>query len=119
MLPVRLFQRSSWGRVSRVTFWFTVLCYVILELFLLFVPLEIFYRLQVPPDHIVVQGWIWTLLLVQWPIALALYRLSLRRLRDAGLSSCWLVLALIPIIGWAVLVILLLRPSLPSLSKMI
>lgn len=38
---------------------------------------------------------------------------SVRRLRDAGLPWAWLLLLLVPLLGWLVVLALLTRPSAP------
>jgi uncharacterized membrane protein YhaH (DUF805 family) len=48
-----------------------------------------------------------------WNLAVLLPTLAVtvRRLRDAGLHWAWILIGLVPLVGWVILIVLLARPS--------
>lgn len=106
-----LFDRTKLGCVKRREFFYALAAHVVFDVLVFVVPFEMAYRLQVAPTGtfmlLFINGW----LLMQWPIVLCLFRLTGRRLRDAGVSPLWRFLWLVPVVGWGVLIVMLLLPS--------
>ena len=114
---VLLFDRTKLGRVNRRVYWRTIVAYVLIFLTAFVVPFETAYRLEMAPDSlfvaVCVNAWVLLFLLSVMP----LWRLTRRRLHDADLSSWWQWLLWLPMLGWAILFILLLLPSSSGLNR--
>lgn len=106
-----LFDRTRLGRVDRRTYWLTLAAYALILVTTFVVPFETAYRLQLAPDSafvvICVNGWF----LLWFFSIIPLWRLTRRRLYDAGLSSRWQWFLWLPIVGWLILAVCLCQPS--------
>ena len=86
------------GRAKRSEFWWFYLAYMIVG-----VPLAILGELHL------------AFTIVWWAFAIALFlpglAVSVRRLHDSGKSGWWILLLLIPFVGWIPVLVLMLLPS--------
>lgn len=112
-----LFDRTKLGRVDRPTYWRTIFAYALIFATTFFVPFEIAYRLEMEPDSffvvVCVNGWV----LLWFFSIMPLWRLTRRRLNDADFSARWQWLIWLPIIGWAILFVLLIQPSTAGVNR--
>ena len=110
---VLLFDRTKLGRVKRQNFWLTMAAYAVIYAAAFVLPFEIGFRLQVEPDglymKVFLHGWLVFFFFSIAPVV----RLTRRRLHDAGYSGWWMLLAVMPVVGWAAVSILLCLPSAP------
>ncbi len=111
-----LFDRTRLGRVGRRAFWLTLAAYAVIYAAAFAIPFEIGYRLEVAPDStymkVFLNGWLVFFFLSVIPV----FRMTRRRLHDAGFSGWWMALGLVPVAGWAVVAVLLMLPSAPGLG---
>lgn len=112
-----LFDRTRLGRVDRATYWRTMLGYLLVFAAAFFIPLELAYRLQAEPGSVWMIVWFNAWVLLVLAAILPIWRMTRRRLHDAGFSGRWQWLVWLPPIGWAVLLVLLLRPSQAGLNR--
>ncbi len=110
---ILLFDRTKLGRVPRQVFWLTMAVYAAIYSAAFAVPFEVGFRLEVEPDSsymkIFLNGWLVFFFFSIAPVV----RLTRRRLHDAGLSGWWMLLGVVPVVGWAVVCVLLCLPSAP------
>ena len=104
---ILLFDRTKLGRVPRQVFWLTMAVYAAIYSAAFAVPFEVGFRLEVEPDSsymkIFLNGWLVFFFFSIAPVV----RLTRRRLHDAGLSGWWMLLGVVPVVGWAVVCVLL------------
>ena len=81
-----------------------------------FGPLEIAYQEQWEPEGGFLRLWLGLWVMGAVSLSVCLFRLTRRRLHDAGFSGRWLGLLLVPVLGWIVLAGLLARPSVAKLT---
>ncbi len=112
-----LFDRTRLGRVRRGPFWLTMAAYVLLYAAAFVIPFEIGYRLEVEPDSLYMKIFLNTWMLGFFVSIIPVVRMTRRRLHDAGFSGWWMLLGLIPAVGWAAVVLLLLFPSTKGLGR--
>ena len=107
-----VFDRRRLGPLGRLDFWRALACQWIALAAAFALPFEALFRLQAAPDGPAVQGFLaaWAALAVHH--CRCAWRMSARRLRDAGLSPLWLALLAAPP-AWPALAALLARKSAP------
>ncbi|MGN1209969.1 MAG: DUF805 domain-containing protein, partial [Duodenibacillus sp.] len=106
-----LYDRTYYGRVNRLDFWLTLIAYGVLfaALFEGIYRVVIVWELEV--DSAAVQTMFWGWMLVMAAAVLPVWRLTRRRLHDAGLTGAWLALVFLPVVGWGLLSVLLALPT--------
>lgn len=114
---VRWFDRTVLGRVSRTVYWSSIAAHIALVVASGAALLEVAYRLQCAPDSLFVQSAFWGWVLLVLATVMPIWRLSRRRLHDAGFCGWWLMGMCVPFLGWVLLLVLLLLPSEPRLNR--
>lgn len=110
-MRVLLYDRTCYGRVNRCDYWLTLLAYAALFAALFEGIYRVTVALELAVDSVAVQVMFWGWLLVMGAAVFPVWRLTRRRLHDAGLRGAWLALVLVPFVGWGVLIVLLLLPT--------
>ncbi len=95
------------GRASRAEFWMFTLISVIIYLFLFLIDIRI-----TPGSNLHVLSTLYTLATFLPSLAV-----TVRRLHDIGRSGWWMLISVIPIIGWIVYLIWVARDSQPAANQ--
>ena len=106
-----LFDRTRLGCVGRGPYWSALGVHVTILALAFVLPFEALFRLEVGPESLLMTLFLYGWLLFSFVTFWCLMRLTGRRLADAGFSRTWRWLVLIPVIGWAVLLVMLLMPT--------
>lgn len=85
--PIKNHYADFEGRIGRQEYWMFVLCYFILSFVLEIISLDVL------------------ILVMQLAMIIPCTAMGARRLHDIGKSGWWQLLALIPIIGWIILIV--------------
>lgn len=101
---------SFGGKSTRAEFWTFHIVNLLLVIVLRYVDIDIF-----TGEHPLIEFWggivslLWSLLVLTYFIAS--WSIAVRRLRDTGNSGFFILLCLVPLIGWFILFIYFLLPS--------
>jgi uncharacterized membrane protein YhaH (DUF805 family) len=82
-------------RAVRSAFWFWMLFYWLVLVVARLIDLALFYRATVPPIYLLA----WLALL------LPTLAVAIRRLHDTNRSGWWILIGLIPLVGWIILIV--------------